>query len=346
MPDYSLTAQAVADLVGGRLSGPGEVRLTRVRSLASAGPDALAACAGQRWLTELALTGAGAVLVAPAFADAPGPATRIVVTEPRQALAVIAAALHPTRPAPRGVAATADIGAGAVLGAGVSVGAFTVIGTGTRIGRGARIESHVVIGDDVVIGDEVHLEPRVVIYSGAVLGDRVYCQAGAVVGSPGFGFLTSAAGAHQRVPQVGGCVLGDDVEVGAGSCIDRGSVEDTVIGRGTKIDNLVHIGHNVHIGEDCLLMAGVGVAGSTHVGNRVVLAGQSGLSGHLVIGDDARVAAQAGVIGSIPPRSAVSGYPARPHREYMRAQAVLYRLAPHLTALERLVADREETGDE
>ncbi len=345
MPAHSLTAQAVADLVGGRLSGPGNVRLSRVRSLASAGPDALAACTATRWVAALADTAAGAVLVSPAFAEAPGPATRIVVDDPQRALTLVAEQLHPPTRVTPGVDPTARIGAGSHLGPEVHVGPYVVIGAGVQIGAGVELGAHVVIGDDVVLGEQVRLDPRVVVHDGVRMGNRVHCQAGAVIGSPGFGFLSDASG-HHRIPQIGSCILGDDVEIGAGSCIDRGSWEDTVIGRGTKIDNLVHVGHNVQIGDDCLLMAGVGVAGSTRIGHRVVLAGQAGLVGHIEIGDDARVGAQAGVIAPVPPRGAVSGYPARPHREFLRAQAALYRLVPHLAALERLASRATESDDE
>jgi UDP-3-O-[3-hydroxymyristoyl] glucosamine N-acyltransferase len=212
----------------------------------------------------------------------------------------------------------------------VVIGADVSVGAGVEIGPLAVIESGVSLGDDSVV------EARAVIHKGSQLGRRVRVQSGAVIGGQGFGFLSSAAG-HARVPQVGGCILEDDVEVGAGSCIDRGSLDDTLIGEGTKIDNLVHVAHNVRIGKHCLIMAGVGIAGSTRIGDGVVLAGQAGLAGHLEIGDGARIGAQAGVISSVPANASYSGYPARPHREALRAQAALYRLAAHVDALEDLV---------
>jgi UDP-3-O-[3-hydroxymyristoyl] glucosamine N-acyltransferase len=339
-----LTAQAVADLVGGRLSGPGEVVLSRVRSLALAGPEALAACAAPRWLEAMATSRAGAVLVGLEHAEAPGPATRIIVEDPRRAIATAAGVLHPDPLPVHGIAPTAIIGRGAVLGAGVRVGHHAVVGEDVVIGPGTVIGPHVVLESGVVLGGDVRLDPHVVVHAGSILGDRVHCQSGAVVGSPGFGFLSTASG-HERVPQVGGCLIGDDVEIGAGSCIDRGSLEDTVIGRGTKLDNLVHIGHNVHLGQHCLVMAGVGVSGSTRIGDGVVLAGQAGLVGHIEVGDGARIGAQAGVIASVPAGGAVSGYPARPHREFLRAQAALYRLAPHVAALEALVQQHAADPD-
>lgn len=340
MPTLTLTAQAAADLVGGRLSGPGEVLLSRVRSLVLAGPDAVAACSSGRWVEAMATSRAGAVLVSEALESAPGPDTRIIVDDPMRAIALLAATLHQRHDPPNGIAASAQIGQGARIGIDVSIGHGAVIGSDVVLGDSCRIGSHVVLEDGVVLGQAVRLDPHVIVHEGSTLGDRVYCQSRAVIGSPGFGFLSSERG-HERVPQVGGCVLGDDVEVGAGTCIDRGSLEDTVIGRGTKIDNLVHIGHNVVVGEDCLILAGVGISGSTRIGNRVVLAGQSGLVGHIEIGDDARIGAQAGVIASVPSGAAVSGYPARSHRDFLRAQATLYRLTPHLATLERLAEDQD-----
>ncbi len=337
-----MTAQAVADLVGGRLCGPGEVRLSQARTLERAGPDALAMCVGSKWSAALASSGAGAVLVPEALEHHAGPATRIVVADPARAMAIAARMIAPL-PAPSiGVDSTASVGAGTILGRDVSIGRFAVLGAGVRVGDGTVIGTHTVVEDGVTLGAWVRLDPHVVVHSGAVLGDRVWCKAHAVIGGAGYGFL-SGVGGHERVPQVGGCVLGDDVEVGSITCIDRGSLDDTVIGRGTKIDNHVHIGHNVRIGEHCLLMAGVGVSGSTRIGNRVVIAGQAGIVGHITIGDDARIGAQAGVISPVPAGGAVSGYPARPHRDFLKGVAAMYRLAPHVDAIEALV--REDTTD-
>jgi UDP-3-O-[3-hydroxymyristoyl] glucosamine N-acyltransferase len=182
----------------------------------------------------------------------------------------------------------------------------------------------------------------VVCYPGSAIGSRVVLKAGAVIGGDGFGYLSGAAG-HSRIPHVGGCIIEDEVEIGSNSCVDRGSVDDTVVGRGTKLDNLVHVGHNVRLGERCLVMAGVGIAGSTRIGNDVILAGHVGVTDHLVIGERARVAAKSAVFGDIPAGASFSGHPARPHRQFLRAQAALYRVAPIITELERLVA--REGGD-
>jgi UDP-3-O-[3-hydroxymyristoyl] glucosamine N-acyltransferase len=218
-----------------------------------------------------------------------------------------------------------------------------VLGRGVRLGDRCRVGEGAVLGDGVVVGDDTRMDARVVCYAGARIGRRVVIKAGAVIGGEGFGYL-SRGGGHERIPHVGACIIGDDVEIGSNSCVDRGSLDDTVIGQGTKLDNLVHVGHNVRIGERCLLMAGVGVAGSTRLGNDVVLAGHVGVTDHLTIGDRVQVAAKSAVIGNVPADSVLSGHPARPNRQVLRAQAALYRLAPIVGELEQLAAERRRHG--
>ena len=173
-----------------------------------------------------------------------------------------------------------------------------------------------------------------------IVGRRVRLHAGVRVASGGFGYV-QAGGRHEKIPHVGRCVIEDDVEIGANSTLDRGSVDDTVVGAGTKIDNLVHIAHNVRIGRLCLIMAQVGIAGSVHIGDGCILAGQVGVSGHHNIGAGARLAAQAGVFGDIPAGETWSGYPARPHREALRAHAAFFKLAGLMRRMERLLARAE-----
>jgi UDP-3-O-[3-hydroxymyristoyl] glucosamine N-acyltransferase len=341
-----LTAQAVADLVGGRLLGDGGVVLHRVGPLDRAGSDTLSFAVSDRYASELGRSTAGAVLVPDTLAAAPtGARARIVVGDPYGALARAIAAMFPAPEAVPGVDATARIGPGSTLGAGVSIGPHAVLGRGVRVGERSRLAEGVSLGDGVVLGEDCVLGPRVVCYAGARLGSRVVLKAGAVIGGDGFGYLSRASG-HARIPHVGGCILEDDVEIGSNSTVDRGSVDDTVIGKGTKLDNLVHVGHNVRIGRHCLLMAGVGVAGSTRLGDGVILAGHVGVTDHLSIGAGVRVAAKSAVFGDVEAGSAVSGHPARPHRQFLRAQAALYRLAPIIAEVERLVADgrREDHG--
>jgi UDP-3-O-[3-hydroxymyristoyl] glucosamine N-acyltransferase len=335
-----LTAQAVADLVGGRLLGDGEVRIDAVGPIDRAGPGALTLAVSPRYAEALRSCRATAVLVPPALADSAGaPPARIVVADPYGAMVRVIRQLFPTIAPPPGIDATARIGPECELGPDVAIGPFAVLGRGVRLGARCQLGVGVVLGDGVVVGEDTRMDARVVCYAGARIGRRVVLKAGAVIGGDGFGYLSRGAG-HERIPHVGGCLIGDDVEVGSNSTVDRGSLDDTVIGQGTKMDNLVHVGHNVRIGERCLLMAGVGVAGSTRLGHDVILAGHVGVTDHLDIGDRVQVAAKSAVIGNVPAGSVLSGNPARPNRQVLRAHAALYRLAPIVGELESLVAEK------
>jgi len=283
--------------------------------------------------------------VTPALAGAAGPPVRVVTDQPRDALLAVLPRLYPTPRRAAGIHPTARIGRGARLPVDAAVDAYAVVGEGAEVGARAWIGAHCVVGAGVVIGDDVQLHPGVTLYSGTRLGHRVIVHSGARIGSDGFGYVFRD-GAHGKIPHVGRCMIGDDVEIGANSTIDRGSVDDTVVGAGTKIDNLVHIAHNVRIGRLCLLMAQVGVAGSVRIEDGCVLAGQVGVSGHHTVGAGARLAAQAGVFGNIPAGETWSGYPARPHAEALRAQAALFKLPRLIRALERLVRERERPGGE
>jgi UDP-3-O-[3-hydroxymyristoyl] glucosamine N-acyltransferase len=223
---------------------------------------------------------------------------------------------------------------------GVSIGDYAVIRANASIGDGAVIGPHCVVGGGASVGEAARLWPGVVLYEGAIVGARTFIHSGARIGCDGFGYVFKN-GAHQKIQHVGGCIIGDDVEIGANTTIDRGSIDDTVVGNGTKIDNLVHIAHNVRIGEKCLIMAQVGVAGSVIIGDGAILAGQAGISGHLSIGAGARLAAQAGVFGDVPAGETWSGYPARPHREALRASAALFKLAGMIRRLEKLIEQPE-----
>lgn len=340
MTAASLTAQAVADLVGGRLLGDGAVRIEAVRALDRAGPEALSFAISSRYAGDLGSSRAGAVLVPEELASAvSGPQTRIVVRDPYGALVRVLRTLFPDHNPEPGVDPTARIGAGSILGADVSIGAHVVLGRNVRVGARTSLAPGVFLGDGVVVGEDAVLGPGVVCYSGSRLGSRVVLKAGAIIGGDGFGYLSDRKG-HSRIPHVGGCILEDEVEVGSHTCIDRGSIDDTIVGRGTKLDNLVQVGHNVRIGERCLIMAGVGIAGSTRIGNEAILAGHVGVTDHLVIGERARIAAKSAIFGDVPPGASFSGHPARPHRQFLRAQAAMYRLAPIVDELESLVPER------
>jgi len=204
------------------------------------------------------------------------------------------------------------------------------------------IGAQCVVGDGVSIGESTRLWPGVTIYSGGTLGKRTTIHSGVRIACDGFGYVFRD-GQHQKIPHVGRCIIGDDVEIGANTTIDRGSIDDTVIGSGTKIDNLVQIAHNVRVGQKCLIMAQVGVAGSTVIGDGAILAGQAGIAGHISIGAGARIGAQAGVFGDVPAGESWSGYPARPHRESLRASAALFKLAGMMRRLEKLLGEPDST---
>lgn len=224
-----------------------------------------------------------------------------------------------------GIHPTAVISAKAKLGENVSVGAYTVIEDGAVIGDNTVIFPQCYIGKDVTVGKNCYIYPQVVIREDCILKDYVILQAGAKIGSDGFGF-TFHEGRHQKIPQIGNVVIGSDVEIQSNTCIDRAKISSTVIGDNTKIDNLVQIGHNVRIGMSSILCAQVGVAGTTDIGNGVILAGQVGLAGHMKIGDRAQVGAQSGVMSSIPAGATYFGYPAMPQKEAFRQLAVLRKL--------------------
>lgn len=276
------------------------------------------------------------MLLAPGLRDAAsGPATYIVVADPAGAAVRVLRALQRDPRPTWGVHPSARIGRGATWNGRIRVGPGAVIGDGASLGADCRIGAHAMIEEDVKTGDQCVIGPYAAVLRGAELGHRVRLQPGARVGGSGFGFTRGATG-HERIPHLGGCIIEDDVEVGANTTIDRGSFDDTVVGRGTKIDNLVQIGHNVRVGARCVVMAQVGIGGTTVIEEDAVLAGQAGLAGHLRVGRGARVAAQSGVIGDVAAGASVSGYPARPHRAVLRQVAALARLAPMVDTLERM----------
>ena len=345
--ERAITAQEIAALTGGRLTGPGsgEVRVVAVAPIDRAGPGDLSFLASAKYLPYFHRSRAAAVLCKEEFAATPeGPAVRIVVADAHAALLTVLPVLYPPPVWQPGMHPSAVIGRGVTWQDPVAIGPHVALGREVRLGRNVRLGAGCVLGDGVRVGDDVELFPRVTVYAGTEIGNRVILHAGVVLGSDGFGYVSGTRGELPRkIPQVGRCLIGDDVEIGANTTVDRGSIDDTVIGPGTKIDNLVQVAHNVRIGARCLIAAMVGIAGSTHIGDDVFLAGQAGLSDHLTIGNRVRVTVQGGVIGDLPDDATVSGYPARNHREYLRAQAALYRLAPIVDDLEALVR-RDQDG--
>ena len=233
---------------------------------------------------------------------------------------------------------TAVVDPSAQIGERVFIGPLAVVGAGSRIGNDVILQARSYVGERAVIGDNTRVMPGAIVLEGVKVGKRCLLQSGCVLGGDGFGFVCDNRGVQQKIPQVSGLILGDDVEVGANTTIDRGTLAPTRIGNGVKCDNLVHIAHNVEIGDNTLVIAQVGISGSTKVGSSVILAGQAGVGGHLTIGDRVKVGAQAGVTKSVLPSMEVSGYPARPHNEALRSQAFLSRLPKLFSQIKELLA--------
>jgi UDP-3-O-[3-hydroxymyristoyl] glucosamine N-acyltransferase len=337
----ALTADAIALAVGGTLVGDSSASVIGIAPLDRARVDQLSFLASAKYASAFASSEAGVVLVSPELAETPGGArARIVVARPHDALLSLIPRFHQPPARTPGIHPTAVIGKGVRVGAEVEIGPYAVVGDGVSLGDRSVVGPHCVLQQGVSIGADCHLVASVVVYSRTTVGNRVSLHAGVRLGSDGFGYV-HRDGRHEKIPHVGRCVVGDDVEIGANTTIDRGSIDDTVIGAGTKIDNLVHIAHNCRIGRLCLIMAQVGIAGSVHVEDGCIIAGQVGIAGHRTIGRGATLAAQAGAFGDIPPGETWSGYPARPHKEALRAQAASFKLPALLRRIERLLDERD-----
>lgn len=323
-PSLSLTE--IADMVGGRLIGEYSGRLRDVAPLVDAGPEELGLLASGAYAEGAAQSRAGAFLVSSALEHrVPKGRAAVVVEDAHAALIPLLSHFHP-EPAPApGIHPTAVLGEGVHLGADVSIGPYAVLERNVVVGERGLIGAHVVVGAESRVGDDSVIHPQAVLYPRTILGRRVIVHAGARLGVDGFGYALED-GTFHKVPQVGRVVVEDDVEIGANTCIDRGSIGDTVVGRGTKLDNLIQLAHNVRVGPHCVMAAQVGIAGSTRIGTGVSVGGQAGVGGHLWIADGARISGQAGVTGNLGEGEVVTGFPARDRRTFMRAWALVLRL--------------------
>ena len=313
----------LAARLGCTLRGDGAVEVSRVRGIEDAGPGDLTFVSNPRYVPRLATTRASAVILTPELET---PLPSLLAANPYLAFARAVAILHPQPPPRAGIHPTAVVDPTAELGEGVHVGALAVIGAHVRIGARTVIHPHVVLYPDAEVGDDCLLHSGVHVRERCRLGHRVIVQNGAVIGADGFGFAKDDQGRYQKIPQVGAVAIDDDVEIGALTAVDRASLGMTRIGPGTKIDNLVQVGHSVTIGRDSVLAGQVGIAGSTRVGDRVVMAGQVGVVGHISIGDGAIVTAQTGVPGDVKPGAVISGSPAIENRSWLKSVAVFARL--------------------
>lgn len=320
----TLTLREVADLVGGELRGDANVQIRAVAPILTAMPGDLTWLADMKYAKHLRTCRASAVLLSAEVENGGLPA--VACARPDLAVALVLERLQPPLPhPPPGVHPTAVIAEGVVFGEGTAIGPRVVLQRRVRLGARCVIHAGVFIGEETSMGDHCLIWPNVVIRERCRLGDRVVIHPNATIGADGFGF-NFQDGKFSRIPQVGIVRIGDDVEIGANTCIDRAKCGETVIGRGTKIDNLVQIAHNVKIGEDCCIVAHAGVAGSAELGHHVTLAGKVGVKDNVRIGDGVQAAACSCIAGDIPDGQIVIGIPAVPRTEFLRQHAALRRL--------------------
>lgn len=332
----------LADLVGGELNGNPDLQLSGAADIDDAEEGDIVFAETPKHLDVAIQSKASAIVAFPGATDSGKPT--VTVRNPRYAFAQILAIFSPAKEREIGIHPSSMVGLNTSIGENPSIGQNVHVGNNTTVGKNVLIYPFVYIGDSVTIGDDCVLYPFASIMDGSVLGDRVVIHSGTVLGADGFGY-TRVGDQHIKIPQIGNVVVGDDVEIGANVTVDKARTGKTEIGRGTKIDNLVHVAHNVKIGENCIVIAQVGISGSVQIGNRVILAGQAGFKDHVTIGDDAIICARAGVIGDIGPGEFVSGYPARDHKEQMRIHAAQQRLPALLKTirdLEKRIKDLEE----
>jgi UDP-3-O-[3-hydroxymyristoyl] glucosamine N-acyltransferase len=326
------------------VEGDAAIEIRRVAKIEDAGPGDLTFLANPKYASKLATTRASAVIMNGEMAS-PGSAAPCAVIRsksPYLTFARAAQVLSPDKPPAAGVHATASVATDAAVDATATISAFAVVGAGARVGARTIVHPHVVIGDGATIGEDCILHAHVSIRERCVLGARVIIQNGAVIGSDGYGFAQRADGTHEKIPQTAPVVIEDDVEIGANTTIDRPAVGETRIKAGTKIDNLVQIGHGVVLGRNVLLAAQVGIAGSTVLGDNVVFGGQVGVGGHLKIGDGAKAVGQSGITNSVDAGAFVSGYPAIDNSEWRRSSAVFRKLPDMRRQLRALEARLEK----
>ncbi len=328
------TTAEIAKLLAGEVLGDVNATLTGFAAADAAKPGDLTFAENEEFFAAAENSLATAVIADARFTSTMKIVIR--VAQPRLAFAKAIAVFFPEPKLPAGIHSTAVVAKSAQVDPSAYIGPHCVVGERVKLGANVVLQSGNSVGDDAVLGDDVNLFPNVTIYPRTQIGKRVRIHAGAVIGSDGFGYVLDG-GIHRKVLQIGNVVIGDDVEIGANVTVDRGALGSTVIGKGTKIDNLVQVAHNVQIGEHCIIISQVGIAGSTKIGNYVILAGQAGLAGHLKIGNQAIVAAQAGVMLDIPDGGKWLGSPAQPDKEFKR-QVVALRRLPDL--LKKISADR------
>jgi UDP-3-O-[3-hydroxymyristoyl] glucosamine N-acyltransferase len=330
-----LTLARIAEIVKGEVQGDGHKHICDVAAFDDAAEDEITFAGGSKYLKRINETHAGAVIVPRNFKGSFK--NLVMVDNPQLAFAEITGVFHPPQKPQPGISSKAHIGEGLSCGKDVSVAPFTVIGDHVSLGNGVIIHPHVYIGDEVVMGDDVHLFPHVTILKQCRIGSRVIIHSGTVIGSDGFGFVPDGE-KYYKIQHVGIVQIDDDVEIGALNAIDRATIGKTWIQKGVKTDNLVHVAHNVIVGENSVLVAQVGISGSVTIGRHAILAGQAGIAGHITIGDHVTIGPQAGVAKSVPDKEIMSGSVAMPHRLWLKVQRVM----PMLPDMNRRLSDIEK----
>lgn len=337
------TLREIAQLVGGEAVGPADLEITGFAGIEEARPGDITFLSNPKYAPFLEKTSASAVITSRQAAVS-GRKALIKVENPSLAFTQVVQSFGENKARhPQGIHPSSSVSPGASLGRNVSVGAHAVIEDGASVGGGTVVYPGCYIGYGARIGSGCLLYPNVTVREDVVIGDRVIIHSGTVIGSDGFGYVT-VKGMHHKIPQTGTVVIGDDVEIGANVTVDRARFDKTVIGSGTKIDNLVQVAHNVNVGSNVLLVAQAGISGSTKIGDGAIIAGQAGLVGHITVGEGAVVTAQSGVSKSVPPKTMVSGYPAR---EFMSTQRInacvqnLPKLRETVAALKKKIEELE-----
>ena len=325
--------QELADLLGGRVTGDPLIRIRGLGTLETAGEGEITFLANPKYAGKVATTRASAVVLS---ADANSYGRHgIIVANPYLAFAKLLTLFtqHPRRAA--GIMKGVHVGEGVTMGEEISVHPGTVIGDGVKIGHRVTLHPNVTLYEGVILGDDVTLHAGVSVREGCRIGNRVIIHNGTVIGSDGFGYAPEGSSWY-KIPQIGCVVIEDDVEIGANVTVDRAALEVTRIGRGTKIDNLVQIAHNCVIGENCVIVAQAGIAGSARLGNHVTLGGQVAIVGHITVGDNAMISGQSGVMGNVAAGEILSGTPAIPHQARLRSAAIFPHLPEMRKTLNRL----------
>ncbi len=331
----------LAELLGGRLVGP-DMTIGGVNTVEEAGPAELSFLANPKYRAKALASRAGALIVAE---ELPGAFSQIIVANPYLAFTQALTVLNPVRQPQAGIAAGAHVCTGARIAASASVMAGAYIGENAVIAEGATIWPGCFVGDGATVGPRTVLNPNVTVYHGCQIGADCIVHAGAVIGSDGFGFVWDGT-QHRKIPQVGVVIVGNNVEIGANCTVDRAALSQTVIGDGTKLDNLVQVAHNVVIGDNCLLVAQCGIAGSTKLGKNVTIAGQAGVLGHISLGDWCVASAKSGVAGDLADGQVVSGYPAFEHRRWLRSQQAFKDLPDLLKRIRELERKVDELSQD